>query len=235
MIHIGSKDPENLHLGNKQLERVMLGNKVVWENNKIILLGNGKSWNIKNLYPNLYNKLTVDNFFILSADSVTGSDSVHVAYEGDTQYIHIRGGLNKDYTPSTGALNMYLFNNGNSSNLRAVMVSKPEKLVYCGYGQSFDIKRLFPTKYQTMNENNFVIKTVVHWNGDGRPAGLICNNSRSYPGSWSGSNTEKLVKSYSPSTGVLSCYLNDSGDCDNIDTWNRSSNVYVYASEKAFA
>lgn len=236
MIYIGGKEPENLHLGSKQLERVLLGTKIVWENNKIILLGSGKTWNIKDLYPNLYDKLTEDNFFILSAESVSGSDSVHVAYEGDTKYIHISGGLKKTYNKETGSLEMYLYNNSNTSKLTALIISKPEKLVYVGFGTSFNIKNLFPTKYQNMNENNFIVKTLRHWNGsNGNSYGLICNNSRTYPGDWDGTNTTSLIKKYDPSTGVLTCYLRDKGTCENIDNWDRNSNVYVYASEKAFA
>ena len=88
--------------------------------------------------------------------------------------------------------------------------------------------------YQNMTADNFVIRTVSHWNNTGSSNGLICNNSRTNVGNWSGTNTETFTKSYNPSTGVLTCYLNDTGNCDNIESWNRNTNVYAYALEKSF-
>lgn len=234
MIYLNNKELGNLHVGEKEIQRVLLGESLIWENNKVVVLGWGKSWNIRDLYPNLYNQLTADNFFFLSANTVTGSDSVSVAYQGDTQYISIRGGLSKSYNPSTGVLSMYLYNNSNSSNVCAVMVSKPEKLIYMGLGTSFNVRSKFPNAYQSMTVDNFIVRTVSHWNNTGSSNGLICNNSRSYPGNWSGTNRETFTKSYNPNTGVLTCYLNDTGNCDNIESWNRNSNVYVYAAERSF-
>lgn len=235
MIYRNNQELQNLHVGDKEIQRVLLGESLVWENNKIVLLGTGTSWNIRTLFPTLYNRLTVDNFFLLSANTVTGSDTVRVNYEGDTHYIYITGGLSKSYNPSNGQLSMYLYNNDNTSSVRAVMVTKPEKLTYLGYGTTFNVKTRFPNTYQSMTANNFVIRTLNHWNSSGgRSYGLICNNSRSYTGTWSGTNTETLNKSYNASTGILTCYLNDTGNCDNIDFWDRNSNVYAYASEKSF-
>lgn len=234
MIYRNNKELQNLHVGDKEIQRVLLGESLIWENNKIVVLSEGRTWDIRSLYPTLYNTFTLDNFFLLSANRVTGSSSVTVAYEGDVKYLSITGGLSKEYIASTGTLNEYLFNNSNRSNVIPVVVSKPEKLIYCGLGTSFDMKTFFPNSYQSLTVNNFIIKTVRHFNGSGRAYGLICNNSRTFPGNWSATNTETLVKTYNASTGILSCYLNDTGNADGIDRWNSNSNVYLYASEKSF-
>ena len=235
MIYLNNKELDNLHIGEKEIQRVLLGESLIWENNKIVNLGFGKSWDIQNLFPNIYNELTADNFFFLSFNNVTGSTSVNVAYTGDTKYLRIDGGLSKAYDPSTGILNAYLYNNSNKSDVCAVLVTKPEKLVYLGLGTSFDVKTRFPDRYQSMTADNFVVQTIRHWNGNGRSFGLICNNSRSSVGSWSGYNVESFVKTYDASNGILTCYLNDTGNCDNIDRWNGNSSVYAYASGKSFA
>lgn len=232
MIYLNNKELGNLHIGEDEIQSVWIGDKVIWENNKIVDLGWGKSWNIKNLFPNLYNKLTVDNFFLLSANSVNGSDTVV-----GTGRLGLASGIEKSYNASTGVLSFYTsYNYGQMTNtVKAVMVSKLDKIKYVGYGTSFNVKSLFPNDYMNMTANNFFVKTIRHWNSDtGLPYGYDYHGSRSISGTWTADGNFTFYKSYNASTGQLTVYFNSSGSASGVsDTWNRNSNCYVYGSKKA--
>lgn len=231
MIYNNNQELQNLHIGENEIQRVLLGEHLIWENNKIVDLGWGKSWDIKSLFPNLYQDLTIDNFFLLSANNVSGSDTVV-----GTGRLGLASGIVKSYDASTGVLSFYTsYNYGQMTNtVRAVMVSKLDKLTYVGYGTSFNVKNIFPNDYQNMTVDNFLVKTIRHWNSDtGLPYGYDYHGSRSISGTWTADGNFTFHKSYNASTGVLTVYFNSSGSASGVsDTWNRNSNCYVYASKK---
>lgn len=230
MIYLNNKELENLHIGEQEIQRVLLGESLIWENNRIVNLGSGKTWNIQNLFPSLYSRLTADNFFFLSFNNVSESVRVTVQ-EGGSDRLWIYGGLTKSYNPSTGVLNLYPYLNSQSANLTAVMVTKPEKLTYVGTGTSFNVRNLFPNDYQNMTANNFLVKTLSHWNGGGAN-GIVCNEVRNYAGTFSANDLLSFSKSYNPSTGQLTIYAKDNGGTDNATSWNRNSNCVVYGTKK---
>lgn len=233
MIYLNDNELQNLHIEDKEIQRVLFGDKLVWENNKIVDLGWGKSWNIAELFPNLYQDLTVDNFFLLSANSVSGSDRID-----GTGRLALASGIAKSYDSSTGALSFYTsYNYGEMTNtVRAVLVSKVDKLTYVGYGTSFNVRNLFPNDYQNMTVDNFLVKTIRHWNSDtGLPMFYDYFGNRSVSGTWTASGNFTFHKSYNASTGVLTVYFNSSGSASGVsDTWNRNSNCYVYGTKKVF-
>ena len=233
MIYLNGKELDNLHIGEKEIQRVLLGESLIWENNRIVNLGAGTTWNIRELYPRLYDKLTADNFFFLTFSDAYTSVSVTVQ-SGGSERLYIYGGVSKSYNPTTGILTFYPYLNSSGANLTAVMVTKPEKLVYLGLGTSFNVRTYFPNSYMNLTVDNFIVKGISHWNGGGS-TGLVCNEVRNYAGRFDANDRLSFTKSYNPSTGVLTIYANDYGNTDSNPYWNRNSSVYVYASEKSFA
>ncbi len=220
MIYDGSKEIEMIYDGNKELVAVYDGSSIVWENNKIINLSSGKSWNIQSLYPNLYSKITIDNFFYLNFDQVSGSDSV--TWPGYDVYLNIIGSLVKKYESGTFTSNH--FHNSNQSNVTPVIVLKPEKLIELGSGQSFDVKSKV-TNYQSLTADNFLI--------DAEPSNTyVYRGSRTYAGTWTAQSTRSFTKSYNASTGILTCYFREQGSTNSGESWNNTSDVTVYLNPK---
>ena len=229
MIYKNNEELQNLHIGENEIQRVLLGEHLIWENNKIIDLGWGKTWNIQNLFPNLYQDLTIDNFFLLGATQVSGSDTLV-----GTGEVSIYDGIQKSYNATTGVLSFNTYCNGTTGNVRAVMVSKVDKLTYVGFGTSFNVKNLFPNDYMNMTADNFLVKTMKHWNASSELSITYSyHGRRSYSGTWTADGTFRFYKSYNAETGILTVYFNSSGSASGVsDTWNRNSNCYVYASKK---
>ncbi len=232
-IYQGNKEIESVFFGTTPIQQIYQGTNEIWSNGKVIDLGWGTSWNIKNLYPNLYSQLTADNFFFLSANSSTGGASVSVAYVGDTKYLTIRAGIIKSYDSSSGILTFYDHTNNGVGSMHCVMVVDTSKLTYLGLGTSFNIASRFPNDYMNFTSNNFLIRTIRHWNSDyGGSEMLVCNSSRSSPGNYSATSTWSFIKSYNASTGVLTAYSKDRGSEDTGDTWDRNSSCYAYFTKK---
>lgn len=230
MIYLNNKELDNLHIGETTIQRVLLGESLIWENNKIVNLGAGTTWNIRELYPNLYDRLTADNFYFLTFNSVSTSVVVNVQ-TGGSERLYIYGGVTKSYNPQTGILTFYPYLNSSSATLTAVMVTKPEKLVSLGTGTSFNVRAKFPTNYMNLTADNFIVKSISHWNGGGA-TGLVCNEVRNYAGRFDANDRLSFTKSYNASTGVLTVYANDYGNTDSNPYWNRNSSVSIYATTK---
>lgn len=221
MIYKGNKEIEQLYIGATEMNRVMLGETVVWGGQKIIKLGTATSIDIKNTYSK-YAQLTADNFFFLSAGDCSGSDHIR----NGTGRLIISAGLTKSY--SNGVITLYPWCNSGSAPTTMVLVTKPEKLIYLGTGQSFNVKNSFPDEYMNFTVNNFLIKTSNQYNG-----GTVSRYSRNYTGNWDALNYHTFTKGYNASTGVLTVYFRDQGDADDVDFWNFTSDCVVYLTKKA--
>lgn len=196
------EDLWNCYSGNQEIKRIMYGPYLVWENNQVINLGRGKSWDIAVLYPNLYRKLSVDNFFFCDAGNVSGSATVNVTETGvDVGYLSISVGLHKSYDPDTGKLSMYTTCNLGRGDVTAVLVTKPKKLISLGMAQRFNLSQLYPSSFRSFTVDNFILKTYQ--------TGLVFNNFRGTEGSWTATNTQTYVKEYNQNTGVLTCYMDE--------------------------
>lgn len=154
---LNEKNLEQYYFGEEVGSRIMFGDKVVWEGIKMIDMGVGQTFDVKN-YTDKWQNLTVDNFFMIGASgsaSISGSDS-------DTSYInYIYDGFNKSYNASTGILTFRLFVvNGHwdrwgYGNVHAVLVENKNKLIYLGAGTSFNVK---PYKnYADFTYKNFLM------------------------------------------------------------------------------
>ena len=230
-IFKGTTEIDSVKIGDTQISQVYAGAQEIWANVKVIDLGWGQSFDVRALYPK-YSQLTVNNFFFLSANSVSGGDSVRVT--STTEYLRIWTGMQKGY--SNGILTFFSGVNNNHANVRAVLVSDPSKLVYLGYGTSFNVRNSFPDSYGSMTNDNFIILKIRHPNPSGgydEMWGRIFNDSRTAPGDYSASDTWSFTKSYNASNGTLSCYANDSGSSDIGQSFGGTSNVYAYAYKKA--
>lgn len=206
------KDMSNAFIGDQELSKIMLGDKVVWENNKIIELGSGTSWDIKALYPSLYDKLTTNNFFFKTANTITAYDSVRMRPGDDREWHGFTGKLNKSYNPTTGILSAYGNCNGYTGPVSIVMCLKPEKLINLGTASGFSLKTY--ADWQQFTNDNFLIsgsQTVSHGN---------MFYAQDYVYSDSGTGTLSFNKSYNASTG----YLTSNISLRSVDT----SGVYGY-------
>lgn len=238
-VYLGDKEIEIGAFGDKELVNLYLGDKEIWGGGKVIDLGWGTSWDIKSLYPKLYNKLTADNFLLVAANTVSYWASMKPSgtYQ---EYTNCFDGIIKSYNASTGVLEFRTQGDGDTSGIRTnsvrvVLVVKLDKLTYLGYGTTFNVANVFPNDYKNMTVNNFALRTIVHWNTSGTATYSLCSRSgRVGDGytTYSDDGQFGIVKSYDANTGVLRMYGRSWGTSDPNDSWDRSCNAYVYASKK---
>lgn len=234
-LYWGTKEVDKVTLGDKEIKQIYWGDKEIWSNAKIVNLGSGTSWDIKSI-TSKYANLTVDNFYYLSMNDVSASNSISVPPEG---YLAITGWLNKTYDSTSGIFNSYHFLNG--SSLRSVQVTPvlvvdPSKLIDLGSAQTFDIKTRYPNKYSQFTENNFIIARNKTGREDlpNNPNEYLFNHYRGANGTWSVTCTHKLEKTYSQTTGILTCRFRSIADANvDADDFNTASSTHVYLVEKA--
>lgn len=217
-INKGTTNYSSIYKGSTRISQIYIGTTLKYSGDRVINLGSGQSWNIKTLYPNLYNKLTVDNFFILTHNAVNGSRTE--TWPGYNIHLSIRNGLYKSYNASTGVLNMYYYASGsseNKANVTAVIVTNPSKslIELTPSDNTYDMRSY--SGYGNFTVNNFLISTIgEHY---------TCNESRTSAGTWTVNNTTSLDKSYS--SGTLTCRETRTGD--SAGTGNGSYyKVYLY-------
>ena len=227
-----NKDLQSCYFGTTEIEKIFYGTNLVWANNQVIYLGNAQSFNVSSYSG--YKSFTADNFYFTTASNVSNTDTVNIAYEGDNQYITLWSGIYKNYNSSTGVLTFRTLLNDAYGNVSAYLVTKPSKLVYLGLGQSFNVKNSYPSKYNRFTANNFLIKTIRHYNSGSSSVSqsYVYHGVRTYPGRWTGRDTFSFTKSYNSSTGQLTVYFNDSGSADGESSdrspWSQDSSCYVY-------
>ena len=227
---LNSKELESCYYSDNdrlstEINKIYYGTQMIWEGIKVIDLGTNTSWNIKTLYPNLYRNLTVDNFFFMSANSVSANEMITMA-ETETQrkWGGFTGGLYKAYSNSTGILNAYIYTKSNTNSVRMVLVTKPEKLIYLGNGTSFDVTSY--SNYRNFTANNFLIKsaTDLQIGMYFYPQGYMYRDS--------GTGTTSITKSYNSNTGIVSSTINlVSVDTSGVYQWfnaSTSGNIVLY-------
>lgn len=231
------KDLAECYSGQTEIERIMYGDRLVWEGNKVIYLGNGQSFDVASVYSD-YASLTADNFLFLSASSCSGSDTETVRYDGDNKYVTIYSGMLKSYNASNGTLSFQSGCGDSRGNVRALLVKDISKLVDMGNGTTFNVKNYFPNDYQSMTADCFAARIIKHWNStnSNNAWNFTCRIGCYYTGTYSASSTWSMVKSYDPSTGILTFHPNDNGSGINgTQTWNRNGTmIHVYARKKSF-
>ena len=215
MIYLNGKEPNNLYVGDKQINRVFYGSRLVWENNRIIDLGFGRTFDVASVYSD-YGNLTADNFFIVEQDPETISGTCYGIVHDSQYYTYLTATTNmvKQYNASTGQLSFYLvdsFNTNSTSDastsvskyadFHVVLVSKPEKLVYIGNATAFNIKNMFPNDYANFTADNFVASRWDFENGS--MGGYLLHAPVHDQGTWSGSGSTQFVKEYNANTGIL--------------------------------
>ena len=234
MQRYNGKDLQLCYFEDQEISKITFGEFIVWEGQRVIDLGTGRSWDIKTLYPSLYSKLTANNFFFYSANSASITDSIRMRdTDTERQRRSFSGGIRKSYNPETGVLSAYLYagNTNNSysyGNVRMALVTRPEKLIYLGNGYSFNVKSR--SEYQSFTSNNFLISsaTDVSWGAMFYPQGYTYDDS--------GRATISVSKSYNASTGVLSGSINlSSVDTSGVYNWYNASSsgtIAVYLNPK---
>ena len=202
-IKIGNNDIGDIYVGSNKIGEVYIGSNLVYTSGRAIKLSSGTSWNIKNLYPNIYNKLSANNFFVSTIDGTHSVyKSVNVAYEGDVKYISIWGQLIKSYNATSGVLTMYYQISGNTDvacPVTPVMVTDLNKISSIAKGSDNNYTATGISGWQNFNINNFFFRDMTgHY---------LFNGSRTYPGTWGGRSTIYWTKSYNTSNGKLYFYL----------------------------
>ena len=218
MIYLGSKELGILHVGDKEIQKVWLGDKLIWENIKVVDLGEGQTFNVSS-YPN-YSQLTEDNFFFLTSTSqakLTGNVPSGIVYTSD--------GIEKSYNSSTGILTLRTkVESGNKyyGNVHAVLIPNPQKLIYLGNAQSFNLVGY--KGYKNFTVSNFLIKNC----GGGSIGGI--RDPLGYTA------TADIVKTYDANNGILNCYLFGEflSSKPHTETWSssRRDNCEVYLLKK---
>jgi len=245
MQQLNLKELNECYYGDTEINKIMYADKEVWGGTRVIELGTGTSIDVASIYPK-YNELTADNFFFVSSSptSVSGTSTATVHDSAYYCYITIWTGMYKTYDAQTGQLNFYQQNaysdtysahsGGDTryatAGMKAVLVSKPEKLTYLGLGTTFDIKSIFPNDYQRFTVNNFIAKNWYYNNGGQQ--GYIVHSSAHVQGRWSGSATTSLIKTYNASTGILNFYY-DSVYSGDMGSGSVQSRLYVYFTKRA--
>lgn len=218
-LYLGNKETDKVYLGGKEIAQIYLGNKEIWTNVKVVRLGSGKSWNIKQLYPHLYNKLTADNFFALTANAVGGDIGIRMNPSDDRETHTFDSCIYKSYDPNTGMLYVYsrMMDHDRqlgSADANVVMITKLDKLI--PLNGNFNVSGY--SGYKDFTEDNFLISStgVAHFYNSFYP--------QSYPYSGSGHATGYLKKTYNKNTGVLNCYWRqDSHNTDDVYNWFNGS------------
>lgn len=216
MIYLNEKELQSLHIGDKEIQRVLFGDKLVWENNKIVNLGYGQSFDLSSIWHK-YGELTANNIFYL--DLVTVSVSASVNAPG---YLSVMGWLHKTYDNSTGLLETdhYAWGSShNETNVNPVLVTDLSKIEYIGTAKTFNIKNLYPDDYQNFTANNFLLKidASLEW---------LLNDYRA-SGSYSATVTHSLEKSYDPLTGILTCQIRNQSTGSAIFNYTYATSVYL--------
>lgn len=238
-IDKGTTEYSQIKKGTTNISEIYIGNTLKFSDFKVISLGSGTSFNIANIYSG-YANLTANNFFVLSANNATGSNSISVparpGTDGHTRYdsAGFIAKLVKSYDASTGILTMYnaLYReNGvaaGTANVTAGMVIKTGKLINLGTGKSFNLTSY--SGYQNFTNNNFLILSAAD-TSDGNSYYY-----QTYAYSDSGSGTSSITKSYNASTGVLSAYIRmqstDTSGVYGYFNMNVTGNVTVYLNPK---
>ena len=228
-IYVSSNKIGELYFGGNQIGEAYYGNTLVYQNYKVLYLSSSTatSWNIKSLYPALYSKLSADNFFFTTANSISVNDTINVPSDG-LNYQTITHGKVKTYDTSSGTLNMYHWLGENNPNgtvygkVRGVLVTKTSKLISLGTGTTFNVKAK-SDKYASFTADNFLIKTWNPYNSN-----YLIHGYRGIEGRWIAVDTKTLVKSYNASTGQLTCYFRDVGSTNINESWDYQSTCEVY-------
>lgn len=223
----GTKEASDIFYGETEIQEVRLGETLKYVANQIIPLGVGSTFNIASIYPK-YKELTGGNFFCTTFNSASASDSTNG--DGVTYvYVNLFADFYKSYNANTGTLTM--FNGcGDTTNILGMnrgavngyLITKPSKLIYLGFGSSFNVKHI--EGYQYFTADNFLIENIpLHRSSDH----YIFREGSVYSNSASGSS--RLVKSYNASTGVLTCYwyASASDNYGNEDTWSQGCYMYL--------
>lgn len=208
-INFNGTEITNVKFNGTQLDKVIYNGTTVWENATILSLGNGQSFNIKNIFPN-YASLTADDFMVSSMSnfSETGWTAKQIYQDG---YGVGESELYKSYNSNTGVLTCYVTyrytykdSNGTSPryydkklNVNAYVILKPKADL--GTATTFDVKSKYPD-YAKLTIDDFYIKEATKFS-KGFTAKWI------YSDRGSGVAKSEIVKSYNPSNGTLTCYI----------------------------
>ena len=180
MQTFNGKELQNCYSGSQQIDKITYGDKVIWENFRIIDLGVGQTFNIKN-YTSKWSSLTVDNFFCIGTSNqatLSGSETGDVV-------VYVENGYEKSYSNGTLTFRIKLMSGGSTAygSVHAVLVEKMDKLVNLGSGTSFNV-RSYP------NYADFTYKNFLMLKPDGN-----ANNGVRTPGSWNAYT--RINRSYS--------------------------------------
>jgi len=201
---------------------------------KQVELGTATSYNIKSLYPGLYDKLTNDNFYYRMGGSST---SIPANCDGEcfdrssATYTQ----PNVTYNQETGILTC-----GNGSLTGTTMwggVSNPRgsatvtltttcymsisNVIELGSNTSYDIKTLYPNKYAQLTNDNFYMKAASNSVTATRNCDGECVDR--------GNATFSLSQpSYNATTGILTC---NNGTLSVYNLWGGMSNQRGSASK----
>lgn len=202
MITKGTNEFSNIVKGNKEFVGVYKGDKEIWSNVKAISLGQGQTFDIKNVYKK-WNELTADNFYARSFPSVYASNTVYNHYGEHVIYATCSSSYNKSY--SNGILTFRGVSDGSSRSYKDVnvfLVTKNDKVTSLGTTNDYDITTLLPNvDYTTLTADNFYIRVATSVSGwqDVEP-----EETRTV------TSNMTFTKNYNAQTGQLELHFNTS-------------------------
>ena len=210
MQTFNGKELQNCYSGSQQIDKITYGDKVIWENFKIIDLGVGQTFNIKN-YTSRWSSLTVDNFFCIGTSNqatLSGSETGDVVF-------YVYNGWDKSYSNGSLTFRIKLTDGDGRTaygSVHAVLVEKRDKLVSLGSGTSFNV-RSYP------NYADFTYKNFLMLKPDGN-----ANNGVRTPGSWNAYT--QINGSYSG--GVFSTNFHYEYNYQNSGSRTENDKMIVY-------
>ena len=194
---------------------------------KKVELGTGTSYNIKSLYPGLYDKLTNDNFYYtMNGSSVLASRTCSgecvdrssgsytqptIAYNQETGVLTCSNGSLTD-TNLWGSVSNP--RGANTITLTTTCYMSIDDVIELGSATSYDIKSLYPDKYDKLTSDNFYARASSSSVIASRNCAGECVDR---------SNTVfSLPKpSYNQETGILTC---SNGTLSVYNLWGGTSN-----------
>ena len=174
-------------------------------------LGTASSYNIKSLYPGLYDKLTINNFYY-----TMGGSSTNIPFNCDGDCVDRSSGTytqpSVTYDQTTGILTcgdgsltgtamwggVATPRGSRTVSLTTTCYMSVSNIVQLGTNTSYDIRSLYPDKYDKLTSSDFYSTAA----GNSVTATRNCDGECIDRGNTILSLSQP---SYNPSTGILSC------------------------------
>lgn len=172
-------------------------------------LGSGQSFNIKNLFPRIWQDINIDNFFFSIANNVSCQSTQNYSQWGANVHLSFSKSYSNGILTCSNVAQANPSARSENGNVNVSLLCKRKlnsnskfvKIFDLGNGTSFNISQIYE-KYNELNANNFFFTTTGTYDiTDYSP-------SPSYEYAEAGGGRE-IVKNYNAQTGTIAFYFHD--------------------------